>query len=1050
MFESNAFDRFARKVREFEQIIQRTETRLRGLSGTIRNFSNVGQSERLLRNNQRLLRSTIDIGLREVGITRAMADRIRFYTRELELSRRITQQLQAQRAAQTGRDTSTSSRLQQNITDAQRRLQKSRDLETRLSTRRARMASTNPNDPRLVALDARIATAQGRTLSRQGALNGLQQRYATHVASAAQQQQRITDQLQEQVEVERTLNAQREIDRDLMRREQRANLSNVLQNQFAGGFIGSINNLIKAIRGVGIMLTPLLFLGMLVKIILGSLQEGLRKTIELGYDASQRFGEMDKASRIMASSAAKLANLNMADVIEAANSLQTAFGTLEVSGTLVEQSALLSRQLGLSADEAGNLLEYFVRIAQQSDKAAAFSTVLMKATAIGNRANPSTVIRDVLQNTINFAKSGTTAADQMARAAIYTRQIGTNLGTIAQIADRIVTDFEGTLEAQATIGTFAPGFNMSGLMIASQFGSDEDIARELKASIQSLGFDMKTLPRSFKLAISSSLGIPVDELMRIAGAKEPSLQPPTAKDIQTASDNIVNELQQTAAHPLKNLEGMVANIVNLLTRRFFGSSDKDIRMMNKTELLDVIGSGNSRKARQAETQFEIISLQEELNKLNKITPANEAQKLRIEKRKSTIQKQLSSMGMESRAVGGVVGKDKAPKMSLLSLFKNLKSNEVPTILHRGEAVLNKSQMSILGQLTSIQNKIGTSLNSFVGTFSKQISGKDGLVSKISSVFSPSTGSNQSQGLLGKISGIFSKRNQPSQTAFKTSGILNSIGNIFKSKTSRSVPTGGSKQVDSFAKISNILKSPKLSKIPGLGKLAGSLTGKLSSISGIASKIPGLGALSGLLKGGGLKGIGSSLLKMGTSKMIGAAIGSIIPGAGTLLGGVLGSGVGKLFGSLKNSKIGQAASRLLGKTPLGKLGSTAISGAKKALGGIGKKLGGLFGKKKKKSKTTPTVIQPSISDLISSAGLMNFGAGLDIPGMPGINAFGGMMTPNMPVTATAFGQNQMSPISTQAMEQKLDTLISLLKSGAIAINLDGKKVSESLVDANRYG
>jgi hypothetical protein len=56
----------------------------------------------------------------------------------------------------------------------------------------------------------------------------------------------------------------------------------------------------------------------------------------------------------------------------------------------------------------------------------------------------------------------------------------------------------------------------------------------------------------------------------------------------------------------------------------------------------------------------------------------------------------------------------------------------------------------------------------------------------------------------------------------------------------------------------------------------------------------------------------------------------------------------------------------------------------------------------------------------------------------------------PRTTTPQPAAQAQTINTAALETKMDQLIGLMKSGGIAVNLDGRKVSTGLMEVNRYG
>jgi hypothetical protein len=320
------------------------------------------------------------------------------------------------------------------------------------------------------------------------------------------------------------------------------------------------------------ILAPFIIFAFILKALLGAYRQALKSTIDVGLDASQRVSQITKAQNIVADSAKDLALsgkgslLALEDVIKAADALSTKLGTLDVSSTLIRSSAELSRRLGVSADEAASILQYFTRIQREVPAVAANNVQLIKATALQNKFNAGLAIKDFAANTANFAKSARTGAVEMAQAVIQARQLGVAFSTISGIADNIVSNFEGALEAQATIGAFAPGFDMSGLLVASQFGTDKDIGRELRASVQSMGMEFDQLPRSFKLAISQGLGVSVEELGNLMQGEDKTQLSPGDQAMIDAQNGRVDELQKALVNPLAAVERGIFGIWSLLVR----------------------------------------------------------------------------------------------------------------------------------------------------------------------------------------------------------------------------------------------------------------------------------------------------------------------------------------------------------------------------------------------------------------------------------------------------------------------------------------------------
>lgn len=1092
MLDPSNFDKAVKAAEKLETILRRSKNlaALSGIEVGLRSLTlATDQTTRLLQRTKLLSRESADLAYRQAGITKETYRRVKFYDQELAAVRRNRVELQSAARAESARfetrkrgQLNANAAAQAGITaELSRRSQLMTDLGAEYNLR----ASMSGFDVKAAEVANELASNNARVLELQTKLKTVESNRLDIEKSRSQKLQQITGKLEEQNAIEKSTNALKAADKVQQKAVQKENFKDFISDKFAGGLIGQFKQLTGALSGLGVALGVFAVFALLLKAVVGAYRDGLKATIDLGLDASQRTREVLQGQKIVAQAAAKGALISIEDAVKAKGALSEVFGTLDIPNEVILKSAELTRQLGLSNDEAASLFDFFGRIRGEGGAAAALSAVVLKATALSNRANPAQVMRDVATNAANFAKSGRAGADELARAAILTRRMGVDLSTIAGIADNIVTNFEGSLEAQASIGAFAPGFDQTGLLVASQFGTDEDIARELKSAVDSLGTDFDSLPRSFKLSIASGLGVSVEQLAKIAKNTGDAMDvvSPDAQAMITAEQNATNELQKAIVNPLDSIEKGIFSILSFMVGRFSKgdaaqkAKGLDSETLSKNaaggqSLIDKItGTGDSNAAIK---EIERRTLENQIQDLSQVQAKTPEQKERIKNLTADAQNRLNALNAESRAIGGTVGVDKAPSspLSLMSMFKKLGSNEVPTILHKGEAVLNQSQMGMLGQLTGAQSGIAKSMTGFVSNFTDKFAGKDGILGKVSNLFGGGKSGGSSGGILGSITkslggtgsgGLMSKITGSSNggglmskiagTIGGSGGIMGKISGLFG---------GGDKKAGGgiMGAVSGLIGGKSggiMGKITGAlggGSSGGGIMGKVSGLiggnlkdkaAGILGKIPGIGGLAGnLLKGGGIKGIGGSLLKAGAGKLIGGAIGSIIPGAGTIVGSLIGSVVGKGIGKLANTRVGKAVTGFIGKSPIGKIGGKVLGTAGKLVGGIGKKLGGLFGRKK---KPAPVPVQPDYSQMAGMSGMMAYGGSLTSNGyQSGIN-FGGSQPQYM-------GQSPMMPQmgmgNTQALEAKFDTLISLLKSGAIGVNIDGKKVSESLVDANRYG
>ena len=585
MFDTNNFDKAVKAAEKLETILRRSKNlaALSGIESGLRSLTQAtSQAERLIQRTRLLSRESSDLAYRQAGITKETYRRVKFYDQELAAVKRNRAELQAvARAEQARFDNTKRKQLSANAAaqasisaELSRRSRLMDDLTAEYNLR----ISMRGFDSEAANVANELAANNAKVLELQTKLKSIESSRLNIENARSQKLNQITTKLEEQNKIEEATNALKAADKAQQKATQRQNFKDFVSDKFMGGLLGQFKQLSGALRGLGVALGVFAVFGLLLKAVLGAYRDGLKATIDLGLDASQRVGEVLQGQKVVAEALKRGALISLEDAIRAKGALTEVFGTLDIPNELIVKSAELTRQLGLSSEEAASIFDFFGRIRGESAAAAATSAVVLKATALSNRANPAQVMRDVAANAANFAKSGRASADELARAAILVRRLGVDLGTISGIADRLVSDFEGALESQATIGAFAPGFDQSGLMIAAQFGTDEDIARELKASVDSLGMDFDSLPRSFKLSIASSMGLSVDQLAKIAKSTGDALEmvSPDAQAMIKAEENKINELQQAVVSPLSSIEKGIFGIFSFLVGKFGSKTDQSV------------------------------------------------------------------------------------------------------------------------------------------------------------------------------------------------------------------------------------------------------------------------------------------------------------------------------------------------------------------------------------------------------------------------------------------------------------------------------------------
>jgi outer membrane lipoprotein SlyB len=846
-----------------------------------------------------------------------------------------------------------------------------------------------------------------------------------------------------------------------------------------------------------------------------------------------------------------------------------------VSDTLIESTVELTNVYGVSERSVAKINAQLFRWNGRSAELVKNSQRYVVALANANGQLPADIIEQMAENTDDLARFANQGAEGFARQVVALNKMGVSMKSISGLADRLVMDFEGSLESAARLQTFMPGFDMSGIQFAAQFGTNEQIATELQTALQRSGLgSLDQLPRSFQNELSRSLGMSLTEIQNLLTNTEADTETraPTNKDFDDKFDRLGNSFMSAAgeiiaafkdgtnrilaylalrdAHGLvkgklfKNLKrtktligsrgtvstagkfartaarfGGAAPIigagVSLATGGGIGGATGTIAGGAVGAVLgsaiapgigtavggaigsylgDVLGRGISNLLSSSEdlaqTNAKAVKVQKEQTKA--MEDATEASKFEAELKQAAARAGVKdfnfAMGrlMQSQEAdatpgvlgwikskfagvfhkGGVVGDKMGDKGNSLSNLKNLKPQETIAILEKGEVVLTPSQMSAMGRALGggMRGNISNITNGFMSSFNV---GSNKIVQSIRGSLT------DKGGFLGKIGNFFEGSNIGQTVSTKLAGItdkLAPIKNITQGFTGGLMDRGKSvlgrflqnKSGDSgiMSRASSLFGENNAGSLMDRGKsfLTNKASGLISKFSGSSSSGL-LGKIAGLTKGGAIKGTaskfaGGALSKMGGAKM-GAMLGSVIPGAGTVIGAALGMGISRLASSGVGKTIGGAArgvgrfltnNKIVNKTPLGLLarGARSYGGVLKNIGG---RIGGLFGRRRKESTST---------DLGSLSGAAGMTPG--IQGMPNIlSMFGGVGDAGLGATVTNLPRNNISSesstqvkVDNTGLENKMDQLINLMRSGGIAVNLDGRKVSSGLMETNRYG
>lgn len=730
-------------------------------------------------------------------------------------------------------------------------------------------------------------------------------------------------------------------------------------------------------------------------------------------------------------------------------------GLNRVTKDLIESTVELSNVYNVSEQNAAKINSQLFRWTGRSGQLVKNTQQYVVALAKANSQLPGDVIEQMAQNTDELARFANQGAEGFARQLVVLNKMGVSMKSISGLADRLVTDFEGTLQSAAKLQTFMPGFDISGVQFAAQFGTNEQVAVELQTALQRSGISsLSQLPRSLQNAIGSSLGMSLTEVQNLLTntLTETQVNQVTAEHFDTKIDKLINSGINTANDIVNTLrQGFNSILAFLLGReslrgiRGVGGTATRIGRTAGRMMPFVRGMG----APLLGAGLSLATGGGAGGALGSLTGGLAGGALG------------SFFGPGGTVAGSIIGSVIGEYLGR-SIPKLIKSSQDLAEKNSKAAKIQESNTNAVEKSTKAVNDIALrqaaaaagvkDFNFAMQQFQRQSSGL-GSVSSTSSTGGWSW-------FKSKFSGFFHDGGVVGDNMVGRGNTISDLKNLKPQETIAILQKG--EVVLTAAQMKNIgraLGSVMRSNLSSaVGGLFSTFNMGLSQIgqnfrsifTGQGSILGTLGGLFGGSKQGGIfsniSSIGSSLFKGGLSKLggakIGAALGSIVPGAGTLLGGLLGGGLG----ALTNTGIGKTITGLISKSPIGKVGGSIVKG-------VGKVFGGLFGKKKKPSP--PKISSPfDLGSITGIAGLM----GLNTQGLSNIfSIFGGAGDGGLGARVSGIssmmsvsGGTPQVTLNTVNLENKIDQLINLMRSGGIAVNLDGRKVSSGLMEANRYG
>lgn len=359
------------------------------------------------------------------------------------------------------------------------------------------LSKTTMDVDQLLALDEMHAEKMEEMLKTQDALNNMLQQNANMLGNNLQKQQMMLGLIEQQGFLQYANNR--------LNQAFGVNLTNI------GGFFKRFSS------WKNIALELAIAVGMVFK----ELVAGFRELRKGGFDAAQSVSTL--FSKVIEDQWHGARQGVLASTKEFAKNyaaMANSIGDIDVPEQAVVDATRLTSQFGLSAEEASGLTGEMLRMLNWSDKAVSSSQKMAQAMAKANGLGTATMMRDVAQNAELLGNYAGRGFDAFYKSVIAAKQFGVQLKTISGFADSLVDDFEGAITMQAKLQTINPSLDMSQVMYASQFGSDDQVFDALHSALAGAGYkNLGTLPRSIRNMITSSLNLSTNDLTNIMEGK---------------------------------------------------------------------------------------------------------------------------------------------------------------------------------------------------------------------------------------------------------------------------------------------------------------------------------------------------------------------------------------------------------------------------------------------------------------------------------------------------------------------------------------------------
>lgn len=304
------------------------------------------------------------------------------------------------------------------------------------------------------------------------------------------------------------------------------------------GVLGAVTGLVRQLGPIGVLV-------FLINKVVEKIVEFAKGAIEVRKNLGVTVGQAAILSERMttAATATEMMGGDAQRAKDLVQGLAEEFGTVGEATDLSRTNvALLSTQLGIGGKESAKLLKAMSDITGQTKDSLASQLLFQDSLSESQGIVSGLVMKEVADNTAEFARVGAQGADALFDAARAAVDLGTNLSTVASVMDGLL-DIESSLaaemEAEALLGR---QLNLDRARQLAQANDYEGVIQELlsqtggAASFSALGrIEQNALARAFNLSI--------DQIQPfLSGGGDASVNTPQIAKDQLTGINNTNEL----------------------------------------------------------------------------------------------------------------------------------------------------------------------------------------------------------------------------------------------------------------------------------------------------------------------------------------------------------------------------------------------------------------------------------------------------------------------------------------------------------------------------